>query len=185
MKKILLRNAVEIDATIQLLPYSEKYHLDFFHLVMKNLSRLQNHFPVLTNKIESEESTKLYFQEKNKNWNSNLEYAYLILFDEKVIGHFNIKNLNWKNNSAEFSYWIDVDFENKGIVSKIIKNRIQFLFNELNIDKIYAMCDIDNKASEKVMIKSGMQYEGTIHKNYKTQQNISIDTYLYSIERRN
>ena len=106
-----------------------------------------------------------------------------MIFDaQEIIGHFNIKDIDWKNKTVELAYWIDSDSENKGIVPNIVKNRIDFIFRELDIIKIIARCHVENKQSEKIMQKCGMHYEGTVHNLYKTYQNICVDTYLYSIE---
>lgn len=98
-----------------------------------------------------------------------------------MIGHFNIKDINIKKSTVELSYFIDKDFEKRGIVFQIIENRKKFIFNQLNIKTIKARCNINNKESEKVMQRAGMQYEGTIYQNYKTYDEMPVDTYIYSI----
>lgn len=185
MQNKIPRANIVIDDSIEILPYQQKFSADIFELTNKNAARLEMHFPSLINKTDSLPKTQVYIEEKIKNWNKHKEYAYLISFENNIIGHFNIKDINWTNNTAEFSYWIDIDYENKGIMTKIIKHKINYLFSQTTICKIVARCKVNNTASEKVMQKCGMQYEGTIHQNNFSSGLLSVDIYLYSIEKRN
>ena len=182
IKKSIARDCVQIQDKICLKPYQKGYEEAFFQLVRKNFDRLQNHFPSLLKKNESIENTKTYIDEKIKLWNKCQEFAYMIFNEQEIIGHFNIKDIDWKKKTVELAYWIDSDSENKGIVTNIVKNRINYIFSELDIIKIIARCHVENMQSEKIMQKCGMHYEGTVHNLYKNYQNISVDTYLYSIE---
>lgn len=181
MKYCPKKERVTIGDSIFLVPYQYGFEFDFFNLVQKNMDRLKDSFPNMVRKNETVDGTKGYFEEKNTFWNKNIEYANLIFFEELLIGHFNIKDINIKKSTVELSYFIDKDFEKRGIVFQIIENRKKFIFNQLNIKTIKARCNINNKESEKVMQRAGMQYEGTIYQNYKTYDEMPVDTYIYSI----
>jgi ribosomal-protein-alanine N-acetyltransferase len=183
LKKYPEKSIIVIQHDLYICPYQKGYESVFFNLVQKNIIRLRDGFPDLFKKINTIEDTMLYFEEKIKLWNQNKEYAYLIFMNDILIGHFNIKDINWNKSSVELSYWIDVDYEKKGIIYTIISHRKDFIFNQLSISKIFARCDVNNKKSEQVMLKCGMQYEGTLHQNYLSWDNKPIDTYLYSIEK--
>lgn len=183
MKKILQKNKIEVNNQIILLPYQIEYVQELHHLIINNFDRLQNHFPSLLKHTSTLIMTENYILQKSKNWHKSIEYTYMILFKNELIGHFNIKNINWKNQSAELSYWIDKHAEKKGIVTTIVKYMIQYIFSQTSISKIYARCTIDNKASENIMINSNLKYEGTLYQNYQNLNNLYMDTYLYSIQK--
>ncbi len=84
-----------------------------------------------------------------------------------------------KNNKGELGYWIGTDYWGNGFATECVSN---FGFNELNLNKIYASVLSKNKASKKVLEKSGLQKEGTLKQNrfllYKYED---VDLYLYGL----
>lgn len=55
----------------------------------------------------------------------------------------------------------------KGYASEAIKQLIQFAFQRLQLSRVQARCVAENVASEKVMQKSGMEYEGLLKRYAK------------------
>lgn len=62
---------------------------------------------------------------------------------------------------AEIGYWIGVDYWSKGYGTEAAKRVIQFGFEELKQNKIWAAAFTFNPGSSKIMEKIGMSYEGT------------------------
>lgn len=81
---------------------------------------------------------------------------------------------------AELGYVLAKAYWGKGIATSAVKQAIQMGFNDLNIRRIEALVDPNNIASERVLIKSGMQYEGLL-KNYILFKNTVCDRRIYSI----
>lgn len=61
---------------------------------------------------------------------------------------------------AEIGYWVGKPFWNNGYTSEAMKPIIEYGFQKLNLNKIYATHLRENPASGKVMEKNGMQREG-------------------------
>ena len=91
----------------------------------------------------------------------NTRYIFGIFFKEtdKFIGGIDIQVPD-KNMKANLGYWIAKQFWNKGIMTEALKRILKFGFEELKINKIYALHLIENVASGKVMQKVGMVKEG-------------------------
>lgn len=88
-----------------------------------------------------------------------------------------------KNNSsckAELGYVLAKEYWGKGITSVAVKQAIQMGFANLEIQRIEALVDPDNIASQRVLIKAGMSCEGLL-KNYTIFKNTIRDRYIYSI----
>ena len=64
-------------------------------------------------------------------------------------------------NSAEIGYWIGKPFWGKGYMTEAAKAVIEFGFETLKINRIYAGYFAFNPASRRVQEKAGMTYEGT------------------------
>lgn len=81
---------------------------------------------------------------------------------------------------AELGYVLSKAYWGKGITTAAVKEAILMGFNDLGIHRIEALVDPDNIASQKVLIKAGMDCEGLL-KSYTVFKNSIRDRYFYSI----
>lgn len=83
---------------------------------------------------------------------------------QKMIGTCGI----WKlphNNSASIGDVIGSTYWGKGVVVEALEEIIKFCFQELDLNCIEGRCDVRNTASERVMQKLKMTYEGTLRQS--------------------
>jgi RimJ/RimL family protein N-acetyltransferase len=57
---------------------------------------------------------------------------------------------------AQLGYWIGEPLWNKGIATEATEAILKFGLQNLKLNMIYAECQIENKASEKVLLNNGM-----------------------------
>lgn len=81
-----------------------------------------------------------------------------------VIGAINL-GLNMKDEMAELGYWIGVPFWNKGFCTDAARRVVQFGFDELGLNRIYARHLDGNTGSGRVMEKIGMKKEGILRQH--------------------
>ncbi len=70
-------------------------------------------------------------------------------------------------NRAEAGYWIGTPFWGRGYASEALARVLQYGFETLSLNKIYATHLLENPASGKVMIKNGMIKEGELVDHFK------------------
>ena len=165
--------------------YDIKLYNDVYHLIQKNKLRLVHSFPLLLRATETEIATKDYVQQKIFDWNNNKAYGFM-LFDkptQQLIGHFNLKDIDWKKNQCELAYFIDANFENQGLVTEAMINLLRIGFEKINFNRIFARIVTTNIASQKVVEKAGLKYEGAFYQDYTTYDNQIVDTYCYGISK--
>lgn len=100
--------------------------------------------------------------------------------NSKLIGSIDFVQYDRKNFSAEIGYVLNRKYWNKGIMTEALKKIIKFGFDEMNLMRIETRLDSMNIASERVMQKSGLKYEGTLRKK-EFLKNKFIDVKYYSI----
>ena len=110
------------------------------------------------------------------------EWAIVHKSDNKVIGTCSLFDWSNKHRKAEIGYVINKDFWGYGFATEAIKEIIGYGFNVLQLNRVEGGCDIDNVGSEKVMLKSGMQFEGILRKNEFIKGEFR-DTKIFSILR--
>ncbi len=166
-------------------PYMVQNYRAVFQLIQKNKPRLIHSFPNMLSATETEAATKDFVQQKIFDWNKNKSFAYHLLLKEnhQLVGHFNIKDIDWKNKECELAYFIDVDFEKKGYVSEAIHKILRLAFLFLEMQHVTARVVTSNLASQRVLQKNGMQYEGTFYNAYTTYDLQLVDTYRYGISK--
>ena len=97
----------------------------------------------------------------------------------KLIGGIGL-HLDLVNNKAEVGYWLGKSFWNKGYVSEALQRVLQFGFEELNLNKIYASHFPHNPASGKVLQKNGFEFEGIL-KQEVLKNGQFLDLHRYAI----
>ncbi|MEP1079233.1 GNAT family N-acetyltransferase [Leptolyngbya sp. PL-A3] len=63
---------------------------------------------------------------------------------------------------AELGYWVGQPYWGQGYATEATQRLIQFGFESLMLNRIYATCLARNSASARVLQKSGMTYEGCL-----------------------
>lgn len=67
--------------------------------------------------------------------------------------------------SAEVGYWLGENYWGKGITSSAIKGILEYGFNDLELERIFAKPLEHNTASRKVLEKNGFKLEGIMEKS--------------------
>ena len=100
-----------------------------------------------------------YAQEKMLCW------AIVEKYSKKVIGSIDLCNICDKDKKAEAGYVLNREYWNRGYMTECLKRVLDYAFNELGLVRVYAKCIISNIASETVMKKTGMSFEGVEKKS--------------------
>jgi len=97
-----------------------------------------------------------------------LSYSFCILHKKtnQMIGAIGL-HVNGEHNRAEAGYWIAVPYWNNGVATESLVRILEFGFNELQLNKIYATHLLENPSSGRVMIKAGMKREGKLMEHYQ------------------
>lgn len=168
-----------------LIPYEMKYYKDVFALINNNKDRLIHSFPNMLRSTENEANTKDYVQQKIFDWNNNKAFAFMVfLKDNKMlIGHINIKDIDWRKRHAELAYLIDEKEERKGFTTEALQTILKIGFTKLSLKRIFARIVTTNIASQKVIGKAGLKFEGSFNNVYTTYDSKIVDTYCFGISK--
>jgi len=108
------------------------------------------------------------------------ELAIQIKSTKEVVGVISLMKVDRRHKNAEIGYWVAKKFWNRGIATEAASKVMEFGFQVLNLERIYAKCFHNNEVSRKVMEKVGMKLEGKFrHEVFK--ENKFIDTLYYGI----
>jgi ribosomal-protein-serine acetyltransferase len=109
-------------------------------------------------------------------------YFYIRHSDTKnLIGYVCIKNIDKKIRKCELAYFIDKDFEGKGIISKAVSQTIDFCFSDLLMNKVFICTSKINTASQRIATKHGFSHEGTLREEFKSGEGILEDINYFGL----
>ena len=83
---------------------------------------------------------------------------------------------------AELGYVLSRNYWGKGLMTEAAKSAIAFGFHVMHLQRIQAICDVNNVSSARVLEKAEMQFEGILH-NYLFYKERSWDVKMYAITR--
>ncbi len=101
--------------------------------------------------------------------------------ENKAVGGIGIVlNPDVERITAEIGYWLGEAYWNRGIMTHVVKEMTEYVFEHFPILKLYAPVFEFNIASQKVLEKAGFQREAILKKGAIKNGKI-IDIYYYSL----
>lgn len=104
-------------------------------------------------------------------------FAIILLDIQEFVGEISL-HYHQNKSAAELGYWIAEPFWNKGLASEAIDSVIRFGFEQLDLDRIYASCGVENEPSSRVLIKNGLTKIAEVGnmEHYEIYKNIKLST---------
>ncbi|MCM0650240.1 GNAT family N-acetyltransferase [Clostridium swellfunianum] len=137
-----------------------------------------NHVP--REKHEDKMVTSNHLENLIKRMDEGISFVWSVVdkTDNKVIGTV---NLYFKEDrAASIGAVINSECWGKGIATEALKEIVSFGFDNMKLIRIEGKCESNNAASEKMLKKLGMSYEGTLRKEVIIR-GIPRDAKVYSI----
>lgn len=111
----------------------------------------------------------------------NETFSFAITADDQAIGSIGVfRQGNIHRQTAELGYYIAEPYWGKGMMTEAVTQICGYVFSHSDILRIYAEPFAENKASCRVLEKSGFQYEGTLRANAVKNGRI-LDMRMYSL----
>lgn len=111
------------------------------------------------------------------------EWAIVEKRHQKMIG--TIGYVWWKpqHHLAEIAYALSREFWGQGLMTEAVHEILRFGFERMELNRVEARCMVGNIASERVMQKAGMTYEGTLREQLYAKGRFH-DLKLYAVLKR-
>jgi len=147
--------------TIQLVMPEEHHAEELFNIVNNDRCTLSRWMPwtETTNSIEDEKRFLNY---------SRIQYAKYELFMTTILvngipgGMVDLHNINKTNRTAEFGYWLSSEHQGHGIMSKSVKQMLNYAFDDLKLHKVILQTDSENTKSIEIANRLGFSLEAIL-----------------------
>lgn len=154
-------------------------------MMVSNSYRFKRYFPITLSKNLSPKDSEKYIVEKNNERKVKSEFTFAIKESSsfKIAGIIIIKEINWNIKQGEFAYCVDVNFENKGLMSKAILAVSKFAFDVIGLEKLQIIVHKDNIGSTKVAQKCNFIWQKTLLNEYTPPNKLPLDMELYELKK--
>lgn len=109
-------------------------------------------------------------------------WVFGIEYQGNLVGLMDLNEGNEEERHIALGYWLDVDAEGRGLITRTVKSCISYLFEKEGVHKILIKCATDNVRSEAVPKRLGFTWEG-ISYNAGEVKGKSVDLVIYSMDR--
>ena len=106
--------------------------------------------------------------------------AIVLRATDRLIGGCRIEIRNAASVSGDIGYVLASDAWGRGYATEATRALLDFGFQGLALHRIWATCDVENRASARVLEKIGMEQEGHLRQNVRRKGEWR-DSYLYAI----
>ena len=106
---------------------------EFYNLIDKNSNHIEKTFPVTLANSDSLKKAE-DFLDISRNKEKNNEGFYFFARDIKtnnLIGYLCVKTIDYRISKCELGYFVDEDYQGKGITSKMVSDALAFLFQRI------------------------------------------------------
>jgi len=158
----------------------EKRHSrKFFEFIEKNRKYYTGilHF---IDKLKNEKDAELFINDSLEMMKQGKMVYWGIWNEKNIIGEVSIRGIDEEFKKAEIGYFIDKDFEGKGIISQSCSILINYVFHEFDIERLELGCDVNNIRSQYIANKFGFKLEGVARKAFIANGKL-IDCNIYSL----
>lgn len=142
---------------------------EFYSLIAKNKNHIAKTFPVTLANADSLKKAENFLKvslDKEKNKEGFYFYA-RDLTSNTLIGYLCVKTIDYRISKCELGYFIDEDFQGKGITSKMVSEALAFCFNELKLNKVFICTSEINLASQRIALKHNFKQEGILRDEFR------------------
>lgn len=162
LKKVSLNNTKEVfDCIIRNREFLKKWlgWVDYYH---------------------EEEDLIKYTKTNIENFNTEKEFVYDILYKNTFVGRVSIHAIDKRNKKCEIGYWLDQEYNGKGIMTTSVEKLVDIAFNELDFHKVSILAATENYRSQAIPKRLNFELEGCLKDNEYLYGNY-LDSYVFGM----
>jgi ribosomal-protein-serine acetyltransferase len=169
-----------VDDDIALVLAEERHAQAMTELIVRNQDRLARWEP-WAEQPATLDATRAYIRAALEDFVRGRQISTIIAVDggRRFIGRCGMR-INPYAGSGDVGYWIDAEYEGRGITSRSVRALVTSVFSELGLKKVDLRTSMGNVRSRAVAERLGFAYEGILPGGLRFA-NRADDVALYSV----
>ena len=95
-----------------------------------------------------------------RNYADNNGFDAGIRYNGDLVGMLGLHYIDWKNKSTSIGYFLSENAQGKGIITRSISSLLDYLFTNMNLNRVQIQCAFNNDKSKAIPEKLGFCNEG-------------------------
>jgi ribosomal-protein-serine acetyltransferase len=151
-----------VDDEIALILAEERHAQKMTDLIVRNQDRLARWEP-WAEQPATLDSTRAYIRAALEDFLRGRQISTIMAVEggHRFIGRCGIR-INPYARSGDVGYWIDREYEGRGITSRSVRRLISSVFEELDLARVELRTSVENTRSRAVAERLGFAYEGIL-----------------------
>ncbi len=169
----------QVSDDIQLRVLESKNAKELYQLIDDNRSYLKEWLPwvgVTTNV----DAIKQFIKSAKKQMTDNNGFQTGIYYKEHIAGCIGLHGIDWNNKKTTIGYWLAEEYQGKGIMTQSCKAIINYVINDLGLNRVEIRAAELNKKSRAVAERLGFTVEGRVRQAEWLYDHY-VDHVIYSI----
>lgn len=165
---------------IELIPLSSDY-LEFWHR-LHNDPETRQHQPLESTTLSEQTEMLRLFQNNDLTNNTLPSYKWVLLETEQQqpLGIVSFHRLQIEQGIGRIGYSLLPEYWHQGYATTAVRMLVSLIFTHTNMERLEAVCSINNPASRRVLEKAGFKYEG-IRRKYLRIRNGRVDHHSFAV----
>ncbi len=151
----------QIEDDLKLVLPTERDAAELHAVVRENLKELKLWMPWATDDY-SLESAREFIRGNLSEFATTGSFGTSVVLDEKIAGIISFHHLDMTNKSAHLGYWLAKSAQGKGLMTKCSRVLIDYLFDEMELNRVQINCNAQNAKSRAIPERLGFQLEGVL-----------------------
>jgi ribosomal-protein-serine acetyltransferase len=169
-----------VDDEIVLVLAEERHAQAMTDLIKRNQRRLARWEP-WAEQPATLDSTRAYIRAALEDFLRGCQVSTIIALDggRRFIGRCGMR-INPHANSGDIGYWIDAEFEGRGITRRATQALVSSAFTELSLKRVDLRTSVENRRSRALAERLGFSFEGIHARGLRFAHRID-DLALYTV----
>jgi len=167
-----------VDDEITLVLAEERHAEAMTELIVRNQQRLARWEP-WAEQPATLESTRTYIRSALDDFVRGRQISTIIAVGGRFVGRCGMR-INSYARSGDVGYWIDAEYEGRGVTSRCARALITAAFDELGLSKVDLRTSVENVRSRALAERLGFSYEGVLPRGLQFS-NRADDVALYGV----
>jgi ribosomal-protein-serine acetyltransferase len=156
---------------------------EFFMLLQRNKEHIAKTFPRTLDSCKDFPATVAFLKANSQKQRNGENYFFYLRHTIKgnLIGYIMIKNIEPHILKCELAYFIDKEYQGRGIITETVAHVVDFCYSNLKMNKVYICTSTVNYASQKVALKNGFVQEGILKEEFKNGEGVLEDVVYFGL----
>lgn len=156
------RFTIPVDAKIELRLFAEADATELFGLIERSRGHLRQWLPWVDYETSVDDSRR-FVERSLQSYLDNKGFDLGIRCQGQLAGVIGFHTVNWPNRQVEIGYWLGVDFQGHGVMTRACRAMVDFAFHKLQLNRVTILCATGNTRSRAIPERLGFTQEGVLH----------------------